>query len=104
MRSLPPKQVAKTTTVKPVVSKQKPKTICIALLLTDRDIQKLGKDSDALVEGTARRSGCMIHILPKQEGDTEREMLFAGSPVAVAKAKTWIKERLATKGSQLDHR
>ncbi|KAH7386441.1 hypothetical protein BKA64DRAFT_711668 [Cadophora sp. MPI-SDFR-AT-0126] len=92
--SMPPDQAKETAPVKPLVIISKPKTVRHALLLTDRDMEKLGKNSYALIEGIARRSGCKIDILPKKEGDTECEVLFTGSPVVVAKAKTWVKEHL----------
>mgnify|MGYP003663124970 CR=1 FL=1 len=101
IRALPPKQAIKPTTTKTVGAKSKPVTVCIALLLTDRDILKLGANRDALLQGTARRAGCSIDILPKKDGTTEVGMVFAGSPIAVTKGKTWIKERLIVSHSPL---
>lgn len=85
---------------KPFVTLAKPKFVRIALLLTDRDIMKLGVNRDALIQGTARRAGCTIDILPKKEGATDVEMVFAGNPLVVAKGKTWIKERLVVSNSR----
>lgn len=95
IRTLPPKQAIKpTTTTKAILAKSKPVTVRIALLLTDRDILKLGPNRDALLQATARRAGCSIDILPKKDGATDVQMVFAGSPLAATKGKTWIKERL----------
>ena len=102
IRCLPPKDEATVDkpVVKPVVTLAKTKFVRIALLLTDRDILKLGANRDALLHGTARRAGCTIDILPKKDGATEVQMVFAGTPLAVAKGKTWIKERLVVSNSQ----
>ncbi|KAK0111913.1 hypothetical protein ONS96_001180 [Cadophora gregata f. sp. sojae] len=87
-------QPDKTTVDNAANAKLEPASVEITLLLTDRDMAKLGKNVGIIIKGTARRSGCKADILPKKEGSNEQQIVFTGSQLGVTKAKNWIKERL----------
>ncbi|KAH7319376.1 hypothetical protein BKA65DRAFT_556798 [Rhexocercosporidium sp. MPI-PUGE-AT-0058] len=89
-----PKQAKKGVILPKKAEVATEKKLRIALELEQADIQKLENNNGAFIKGAARRSGCKIDIIPQKEGVEKREIHLAGSDIAVAKAKAWVKERL----------
>lgn len=93
------KVVAETILTKALITApviNKTKTTRVALTVTDEDVEKLAGNDFAIVKGIQKRSGCIIVVLPKKTDavESDREIHFSGSELAVAKGKAWIKERL----------